>query len=118
MRTLDGLLKIESAEYRPCLIYGEREALFHRWVNDDSIIVKLNAPFQYDMREKLVRDVMKTNIYPHYADPVVVKRVIGLIEYRDGTIDVVEPKDIRFLDSNCEFENVEAAFEQERMNLK
>lgn len=118
MSGLDGAITIEPAEYRPCLVYGDREALFHRWVEEDDIIVKLNARVQYDMRKNLVRDIMKTNIYPHYADPVVVKRIVGLIEYCDGTIDMVEPKDIRFLDSNCEFENVEAAFEQERMNLK
>ncbi len=111
MRTLNNLLNIKSTKYRPCLVYREREALFHRWVEEDDIIVKLNTQIQYDMRKNLVRDIMKTNIYPHYADPVVVKRIVGLIEYRDGTIDMVEPKDIRFLDSNCEFENVEAAFE-------
>ena len=115
MSGLGGTLTIETAEYRPCLVYGDREALFHRWVEDDSIIVKLNAPFKHDMQRNLARDIIKTNIYPHYADPIIVKRIAGLVEYHDGMIDMVDPKDIRFLDSDCEFENVEASFERERM---
>lgn len=115
MSGLGGTLTIETAEYRPCLVYGDREALFHRWVEDDGIIVKLSAPFKHDMQRNLARDIIKTNIYPHYADPIIVKRIAGLVEYHDGMIDMVDPKDIRFLDSDCEFENVEASFERERM---
>jgi hypothetical protein len=115
MSGLDGMITIETAKYRPCLVYGYREALFHRWVEADSISIKFNIPISYDGRKTLAKEIIETNIYPHYADPVVVKRIVGLIEYRDGTIDMVEPKDVRFLDSDYEFENVEASFERERM---
>ena len=37
MSGLDGMITIETAKYRPCLVYGYREALFHRWVEADSI---------------------------------------------------------------------------------
>ena len=115
MSGLDGMITIETAKYRPCLVYGYREALFHRWVEADSISIKFNIPISYDGRKTLAKEIIETNIYPHYADPVVVKRIVGLIEYRDGTINMVEPKDVRFLDSDYEFENVEASFERERM---
>lgn len=115
MSGLDGMITIETAKYRPCLVYGYREALFHRWVEADSISIKFNIPISYDGRKTLAKEIIETNIYPNYADPVVVKRIVGLIEYRDGTIDMVEPKDVRFLDSDYEFENVEASFERERM---
>ena len=115
MSGLDGMITIETAKYRQCLVYGYREALFHRWVEADSISIKFNIPISYDGRKTLAKEIIETNIYPHYADPVVVKRIVGLIEYRDGTIDMVEPKDVRFLDSDYEFENVEASFERERM---
>ena len=115
MSGLDGMITIETAKYRPCLVYGYREALFHRWVEDDSISIEFNTQISCNGRKTLAKEIIETNIYPHYADPVAVKRIAGLIEYHDGTLDTVEPKDIRFLDSNYEFENVEASFEKERM---
>ena len=115
MSGLDGMITIETAEYRPCLVYGDREALFHKWVEADSIGIKFHTQFSYDERKTLAKDIIKTNIYPYYTNPFIIKQIAGLIEYHDGTIDMVEPKDIRFLDSDYEFENVEASFERERM---
>lgn len=115
MSGLDGMITIETAKYRPCLVYGKREALFHRWMEADSIAIKFHTAISHNERKTLAKEIIETNIYPHYADPVAVKRIVGLIEYHDGTLDTVEPKDIRFLDSNYEFENVEASFERERM---
>lgn len=60
---------------RPCLVGGDH-ALFHRWTEQDEVIKE---------QEK------KTYIG--------LRRVYALIEYIDGTVELVRPELVRFTDN-------------------
>lgn len=108
MRTLDGLLKIEPAEYRPCLIYGEREALFHRWVENDKVIFKIDRGFKEgslkDLLNRITTIYKEHNaIYSPYVKIEKIKIFYGIVENGDGSIEKVDPENIKFLDTHVKF---------------
>ena len=78
---------IERQYFRPCTIFG-RKALFHRWVERQYII----AP-----------------------SPMVggqtggtVQTIAALVEFEDGTCDLIDPIMIKFVDSS----RIESMFRQ------
>lgn len=62
---------------RPCIVEGKK-AMFHDWTYESQIV------------------------YPSasYGDHTggVVSSTLGIVEFEDGTVKVVEPKEIKFVD--------------------
>jgi hypothetical protein len=69
----------QESEYRPCYVNG-RKALFHRWVNT----ARPQLPKGQELSEN--------------ARFYQFRTTHGLVEYEDGTMDQVWPRDIKFAD--------------------
>ena len=69
----------QESEYRPCYVNG-RKALFHRWVNT----ARPQLPKGQELSEN--------------ARFFQFRTTHGLVEYEDGTVDQVWPRDIKFAD--------------------
>ena len=70
----------QDNEYRPCYVNGRR-ALFHRWANS--------------ARPQLPRGAEPGENARYFQ----YRSTHGLVEYEDGTMDMVWPRDIQFADS-------------------
>lgn len=125
MANWDGFkskIAIESESFRPCIVEKKgllmNEALFHRWIFEDEVIIKFDARIQFYKRLELAKSIKDEGVIPDYANLITVKKTYGLVEFRDGMVYKIEPECIRFLDSDSRFEPVEGAFCLEKeMNL-
>lgn len=79
VRYTPGVLITETNEYRPCYVNG-RKALFHRWSN----IAKPQLPKGQEPSEN--------------ARYFQFRGTYGVVEFEDGTVDTVWPRDIQFAD--------------------
>lgn len=78
---LDGLVSFSNSEYRPCVVYGKK-AVFHRWHEFCTVVE---------------------------ASPLIggapagqIKYTLGTVEFEDGTIAEVKPREIKFADFKVE----------------
>lgn len=78
MKMADSTITIKP-EYRPCKIDGKR-ALFHKWA-------------EYS-------DIYAPSILKGGHSGGVLKYVVGIVEYEDGTTAKVAPEKVVFVDSN------------------
>ena len=69
----------QEIDYRPCYVNGRR-ALWHRWVNT--------------ARPQLPKGQEPSENARYFQ----FRNTTGLVEYEDGTMDMVWPRDIQFLD--------------------
>ena len=105
MASLDGTITINSVEYRPCIINGEK-ALFHKWVDNELLILKFNTMLKKESIEQYRKMFEKTKIVPVNTTTEKVKVTLGLVEFENGSIKEVESTSIVFLDSgNLFYEN-------------
>lgn len=98
-------IAIESEAYRPCIVKGERDALFHRWIFDEKVLINFEVRVLPSMKEEIVERAKKSGVFSDGIRPVPVKSTLALVEYKDGTVAKVDPEDIRFLDSDYKFRN-------------
>ncbi len=63
-------------KYRRCIVYNTRRAIFHEWAHYTQ---NLTSPFTYERGD-----------FTEYT--------VAIVEYEDGTIDEVKPKNVRFID--------------------
>lgn len=71
----EALMTIKNVyDVRPCTVNGTR-AIFHRWVDE------------------------ARTINPSTFERGQFYRVYGLVEFEDGTVQKVDPEDIRFMDT-------------------
>ena len=85
---------IERQYFRPCTIFG-RKALFHRWVERQYIV----AP--------------SPMVGGHTGG--MVQTIAALVEFEDGTCDLVDPIEIKFVD-NARIESMFRQYEKEYEN--
>ena len=85
-------------DYRTCEVNG-RKAVFHRWIDIDSYLFKLDMVMKPDHIKKLVDKFETTHIVPAGTHTEKIHEVVGLVEYEDGSMDKVEPKTIIFTDN-------------------
>lgn len=93
MASMNEELKV-AWERRPCFV-GEREALFHRWIDKEIPTVRVNA-FLTEAAIKRILEKVKRGVIDGHSEVIMQKRVLGLVEYEDGTVAEVEPTSIRF----------------------
>ena len=92
MAALDGKITI-GIEYRPCMAKTETEkeikALFHLWETKRMPYYEIGSPAPGFLSENFEGFTEAT---------------FAIVEYEDGTIHEIEPKNIRFVDNTmCEY---------------
>ena len=86
-----------SMELRPCMADGE-EALFHKWITEDRILLKEERHLTQRDKEKAVKYYHENNIVPIEYETVKTSKVYGLVEMNDGKMEYINPTNIQFLD--------------------
>lgn len=89
------LLPMDDLQHRPCEVDG-RPALFHRWVEEDRALLRINAFTSAEKRERIAREFSEGLIIPAGCFTDVIRETFALVEYQDGTIAKVKPELIRF----------------------
>ena len=82
---------------RPCLADG-KPGLFHRWVDVDQTLLKINAFVNAEAQERYARTFRDDGVVPHCCSLEVVRCTFALVEYPDGSVGRVKPELIQFLD--------------------
>ena len=82
---------------RPCLADG-KPAFFHRWVDEDKGLLRINAFTRHDEAERLHRAFRDEGIVHNCCSVETLRVTFALVEYRDGTVGKVKPEQVRFLD--------------------
>lgn len=85
------------ANIRPCLADG-KPAVFHRWVEDDQSLLKINIFVREKEQARLYQDYKNRGFVPTGCSVEVLRAVSALVEYPDGSTGKVKPELIQFLD--------------------
>lgn len=98
------MMKVKTAEYRPCTANGKK-ALFHRWVESDKVLFENVALMTDTMKAKQLNQFNEFGMIDNSLTKLtVIKSLYGLVEYEDGSMDKVDPEKIKFKDSKYKFE--------------
>lgn len=100
-------LKMKVENLRQCYA-NNRKALFHKWIDIDEVLVKLNGCVRPNDLRKInenIDTIITNNVYSSNFNTEVIKRTYAIVEYEDGTIDYVDPKSIRFIDGKSYFDD-------------
>lgn len=88
----------ECGKYeRPCLADG-KPATFHRWVDEDKGLLRVNAFTRDEERERLNRVFRDDGIIPQCCSLEALRATLALVEYPDGSVGRVKPELVQFLD--------------------
>ena len=90
------LLTMDELLARPCEVDGV-PALFHRWIEEDRAILKINVLCRDPEMARLLRDFYELGRVSPQCDIEVIRETFALVEYRGGTIHKVKPELIRFI---------------------
>lgn len=94
-------MKKPKKQYRPCYVIDRimpnRKALFHCWENKETPIAKFNAMVSDKELTKILKGMQDHNAYPSSIEVVMQKAIVGIVEFEDGTVAEVNPKDIKFV---------------------
>lgn len=82
---------------RLCEVDGQ-PALFHRWVEEVSALLKVDFLGSWSEVEILNKRFKADGIVPPGCSTDLVRSTFALVEYRDGTVAKVRPESIRFVD--------------------
>ena len=103
MAGLDMTMKVESAEYRPCVV-GGRKALFHRWVESDKALFENVALMSYEMKAEQINQFNNFGMVDNMCTKLrIIKSLYGLVEHADGSMEKVDPEKIVFEDTREKF---------------
>ena len=95
-RTL-RLLPMENLQNRPCTVDG-RPALFHRWIEEERVLLKVNAFTTPEDQQRLLYKFREMSLVAPECSTEVLHSVLALVEYRDGTVAKVKPERVRFVE--------------------
>lgn len=82
---------------RLCEVDGEA-CIFHRWIDEDRALLRVNCYVSPDEREFIVRRFKEDNFAPAGCSIDVVRNTLALVEYPDGSVGKVDPSLVTFLD--------------------
>ncbi len=91
------LLTMDELHSRPCEVDGI-SALFHRWTERDEALLKINTYCNPEEMARINKHFRQTGILPAYGSAVVIRKLYALVEYRDGTVHMVDPELVHFTD--------------------
>ena len=89
------LLPMDECQHRPCEVDG-RPALFHRWVEEDRVLLNVTAMVPAWEVGLLVRRYRQQNVAAPGLDAEIIRETFALVEYQDGTVAKVKPELLRF----------------------
>ena len=96
-KTKTRMLPMEEMQNRPCKVNG-RPALFHRWVEEDNAMLKINTYTTPEESAQLAKAFKRDWVCVPGCSTEVIRRTFALVEYQDGTVDMVDPLFIQFSD--------------------
>lgn len=82
---------------RPCEVDG-KVCTFHRFIDEDQALLRVNGFTTWQEREKLYADFKERGICPVCCTIETVRRAWALVEYPDGSLGKVAPEEVCFLD--------------------
>ncbi len=82
---------------RVCEVNG-KPARFHRWVEEDKAMLKINCFARTDEQDRLVRRFREAAVIPAGTSVETARQTFALVEYEDGTVAKVEPEKVKFTD--------------------
>lgn len=88
---------VNKVNYRACYANGKK-ALFHKWEDKETPIIKLNTTLSSKGYKKFLEN-LENLIFPCETEITTHKATFAIVEFEDGTIAEVEPSAIRFIDS-------------------
>lgn len=96
-KTLREILfeKAEKTNTRVCEADGEH-AFFHRWIDDDRIVIKYDCFIRTADAEEKARRSLETGLYGPGQDLMIVTQTFALVELMDGSVKKVVPTAVRF----------------------
>lgn len=83
-------------ERRLCEVYGQ-PALFHRWVQGDKVLLKVNTTDRDAEIESLNSWLRDAGMIRSGCSTEVISETFALVEYPDGKVARVRPESVRFL---------------------
>ena len=97
-----GLIKeiIVKPELRPCWVNGEK-ALFHKWIAEEKAILVSESIFKYDQFRKIKKDFDEYKILAPGCKLGKITQNFALVEFKNGQVKEVDPRDIKFCDSEA-----------------
>lgn len=87
----------ELEPFRPCKVDG-KPAIFHRWVDEDKVLLQLGCCMREDDAAKIKAIFEVEGYAPPSANIEKVRCTFALVEYTDGTVCKVEPEKVKFTD--------------------
>lgn len=89
------------ADLRPCTVDGQT-ALFHRFVEDDRGILKVNAFMRKEDVDELNKIFHETNVVSNCCTLEKLRSTMALIEWPDGRLSTVAVERVQFTDREDE----------------
>ena len=81
----------------PCIVNGVR-CRFHRFVDNDCVMVRVNAFVSDDELDKMRKKFRSDLVMPEGGtDPKILRKTWALVEYPDGSLRRVDPEEVRFV---------------------
>ena len=87
----------EEMGRRFCEVDG-KPAVFHRWVDEDKALLKINCFVSPTEQDFLLRRFRADSVMPPETSAEIVRQTFALVEYADGTVCKVEPEKVKFTD--------------------
>ena len=88
-------------ELRPCEVDG-KPALFHRFIEEDKALLRINTYCRPDEQQILVRCFHDEGVCSNICSTEIIRNTWALVEYSDGSVGKVDPALVTFLDRNPE----------------
>lgn len=82
---------------RPCLVDG-KPAIFHRWVEEDKALLRVNSFMKPEGIEERVRRFERLGVCGPECSIEKLRAVKALVEWPDGSVSTVALELITFLD--------------------
>ena len=82
---------------RPCTV-GDTPGTFHRWVVQDRILLEIQTYCNAEERIRINRDFHNNGIIGRECSAKVIRENFALIEFSDGSVGFIEPRNVRFTD--------------------
>lgn len=96
-----GDTEITPLPYRPCTVRG-KTATFHRWADKKEVVIQERSPFTYQRLNDEGIALALENAHKGYVSPdfdiYTRSETVAIVEYEDGAVDEVSPKEIKFTD--------------------
>lgn len=102
-------MKKPKKQYRPCYVSTDpikrmRKALFHCWENKEIPLAKFDGLASSEVIQETIEVIQETmdkihklKAIPPLVEVIMQKAIVGIVEFEDGTVAEVNPKDIKFV---------------------